>query len=53
MKYSGLTVDARTGVKDVYDALTPNLFATGDVIGRVQGQKHIMGAANGKSAIFL
>ncbi len=50
--YCGLTVDASARVKDVRDAVIPNLFAAGGVMGGFHGQAYMTGTANGKAVIF-
>ncbi len=50
--YCGLTVDATMGVREVFGAPIPGLYAAGGCIGGFHGQAYMTGTANGKAAIF-
>jgi fumarate reductase flavoprotein subunit len=50
--YCGVAVDAQMRVRDVFDAVIPNLYAAGEVIGGLHGNAYMTGSSLGKASIF-
>ncbi len=50
--YCGVSVDPAMRVRDVFDAVIPNLYAAGEVIGGLHGNAYMTGSSLGKASIF-
>lgn len=50
--YCGVSVDPQMRVRNVFDAVIPNLYAAGEVIGGLHGNAYMTGSSLGKAAIF-
>lgn len=50
--YCGVSVDPQMRVRDVFDAVIPNLYAAGEVVGGLHGNAYMTGSSLGKASIF-